>query len=178
MNLPASQLELLEASVKRLSVRLPETPELCILIVRVLQQVARELGEMLEQRLRPFGVSEGEFRVLVTLYSQPECIGHPSELCARTAQRPANMSRICDALVTRGLITRISSCDDRRRMVLRITPRGEELVGQLLPTLFSSLGRLFEGLPELERRRLLDLLKHVGKQLETTATATAQHGPQ
>jgi DNA-binding MarR family transcriptional regulator len=41
------------------------------------------------------------------------------------------MSRICDALVTRDLITRDLSAQDRRKMVLRMTPKGDQLVRDL-----------------------------------------------
>jgi len=80
-----------------------------------------------------FGLAEAEFRVLTTLFSQPDGVAHPGDLCSRADQSPANMSRICDALVGRDLITRVLSDQDRRRMVLRITEQGEELVRELLP---------------------------------------------
>jgi MarR family transcriptional repressor of emrRAB len=172
MNFVPTQFEMLETSVKRLSARVPDTPELCILIVRVLQQLARGLSEMVEQQLRPFGLAEAEFRVLMTLFSQPEGVGHPTDLCARTSQRPANMSRICDALVARDLITRISSDHDRRRMVLRITARGEELVRRMLPVLFPALRELFEGLSQQEHSLLLQLLQGVAGKLDSV---TARH---
>src|SRR5260370_1965188 len=44
----------------------------------------------------------------------------------------ANMSRICDSLVTRELITRVRSARDRRRIVLRITEQGADLVWRVL----------------------------------------------
>ncbi len=74
---------------------------------------------MLDHEIRPFGLAEAEFRVLTTLFSQPQGVAHPSDLCMRASQSPANMSRICDALVNRDLITRVLSLHDRRRMDVR-----------------------------------------------------------
>ena len=60
------------------------------------------------------------------------------------------MSRISDALVSRDLITRVSSVQDRRRMVLRITEQGEALVRQLLPLLHAPLKEIFSDFSEAE----------------------------
>jgi DNA-binding MarR family transcriptional regulator len=80
------------------------------------------------QMIRPFGLAEAGFRVLTTLFSQPDGAAHPSDLWARAEQSPANMSRISDALVSRELITRVFSVRDRRRMVLRITINAADTV--------------------------------------------------
>ena len=82
-------------------------------------------------------------------------VAHPSDLCARAAQSPANMSRISDALVSRNLITRVLSVQDRRRMVLRITEEGEDLVRRLLPTMFVSLRGMLAEFSESEQDQLI-----------------------
>jgi MarR family transcriptional repressor of emrRAB len=71
------------------------------------------------------------------------------------------MSRISDALVSRDLITRVLSVQDRRRIVLRITEQGEALVRQLLPKLFVSLRGMFAEFSESEQRLLISLLKRL-----------------
>src|ERR1700730_5661332 len=100
-------LELLEANLKALSVRMPEVPITSILLCRILLHLGREMGALFEQKIRPHGLTEAEFRVLTTLYSHPNGVAHPGDLCARASQSPANMSRISDALVDRHLITRV-----------------------------------------------------------------------
>ena len=76
------------------------------------------------------------------------------------------MSRICDALVGRDLITRVLSAQDRRRMVLRITEQGEELVRQLLPKMFASLRGMLADFPEAEQRQLIAQLRRLHMNLE------------
>lgn len=124
------------------------------------------MAVMFEQQIRPFGLAEAEFRVLTTLFSQPNGVAHPSDLCVRASQSPANMSRISDALVSRGLITRVSSLHDRRRMVLRITEEGEAFVRQLLPKLFVPLRELLKDFPETDQLQMTSLLKRLGVELE------------
>src|SRR3979490_2206034 len=139
MNNNSSQFELMEENLQNLKQRMPDLPVSGILLCRLLLHIGREMATSFEQQIRPFGLAEAEFRVLTTLFSQPDGVAHPSDLCARASQSPANMSRISDALVSRDLITRVLSVHDRRRMVLRITEQGEELVRQLLPKLCAPL---------------------------------------
>jgi len=51
---------------------MPDLPLDALLLSRLLLHVGREFASMLEQQIRPFGLAEAEFWVLVTLFSQPE----------------------------------------------------------------------------------------------------------
>jgi MarR family transcriptional repressor of emrRAB len=166
MNNPDSQFDMLEANLRALSARMPDLPFNEILLCRLILHMGREMAATFEQKIRPFGLAEAEFRVLTTLFSQPDGVAHPGDLCSRAAQSPANMSRICDALVSRDLITRVLSSQDRRRMVLRITEQGEDLVRQLLPTMFSSLRGMLAEFSEAEQQMLISQLKRLHANLE------------
>jgi MarR family transcriptional repressor of emrRAB len=166
MNDRDSQFDMLEANLRALSARVPDLPFTEILLCRLLLQMGREMATSFEQRIRPFGLAEAEFRVLTTLFSQPEGVAHPSDLCARAAQSPANMSRISDALVRRDLITRVPSLHDRRRMVLRITEQGEDLVRRLLPKLFAPLRVMLAEFSESEQRLLISQIRRLHANME------------
>jgi MarR family transcriptional repressor of emrRAB len=175
MNNFVSQFELIEANLQNLKARMPDLPASGILLCRLLLHVGREMAVMFEQQIRPFGLAEAEFRVLTTLFSQPNGVAHPSDLCARASQSPANMSRISDALLSRGFITRVSSVHDRRRMVLRITEAGEVLVRLLLPKLFVPLHEMLKDFPQAEQRQMTDQLKRLGVELDNVmAPVTAE----
>src|SRR5258708_13906211 len=173
MNNIALQYQKLEANLERLRARMPDLPASSIWLGRLLHDMGRGIAGMLEIEIRPFGLSEPEFRVLTTLFSQPEGCAHPSDLCAKTSQSPANMSRISDALVGRDLITRLSSLHDRRKMVLRITEQGEDLVRRLLPTMYPPLLDIFKDFSEDQKLRLIEQLKRLGANLDQ---ALSQHG--
>src|SRR6202051_2736049 len=161
MNSTDTQFDKLEANLGALAARMPDLPLTEILLCRLMLHMGREMATRFEQQIRPFGLAEAEFRVLTTLFSQPDGVAHPSDLCARAAQSPANMSRISDALVSRDLITRVPSGQDRRRMVLRITEQGEDLVRRLLPKLFVPLRGLWAEFSESEQRLLISQLKRL-----------------
>ena len=173
MNNTAAQFELMEANLEGLQQRMPDLPVSGILLCRLLLHIGREMTARFEQQIKPFGLAEAEFRVLTTLYSQPGGTAHPSDLCARASQSPANMSRISDALVSRGLITRVSSVHDRRRMVLRITEEGEEFVRELLPKLHAPLRRMLMDFPEAEQRQFAAQLKKLGAALDRLSAPQA-----
>src|SRR5450432_4551201 len=166
MNIPDSQFDKLEANLAALAKRMPDLPLTEILLCRLMLHMGREMAALFEQQIRPFGLAEAEFRVLTTLFSQPDGVAHPSDLCSRAAQSPANMSRICDALVSRDLITRVLSAQDRRRMVLRITEQGEDLVRQLLPKMFGSLRGMLAEFSAAEQKDLISQLKRLMSKLD------------
>jgi len=171
MNDPSSHFRQLEANLERLRTQMPDLPVTSVLLSRLLIYLGRGMASKLEQQIRPFGLAEADFRVLTALMSQPDGAAHPGELCSSTAQSAANMSRISDALVSRDLITRVLSQHDRRKMVLRITESGEELVRRLLPPLFVPLFEMFADFPEEEQRQLIAQLKLLTSKLHE---ATAQ----
>ena len=177
MNSIVSQIELMEDNLRNLATRVPGVPISGLLMCRLMLHVSREMAALFEQQIRPFGLIEAEFRVLCTLYSQPAAWAHPGDLCLRSSQSPANMSRISDALVKRGLITRVLSEEDRRKMILKITARGESLVRDLLPKLWSPLHNILKDIPEDEQRQMIELLKHLGVELEAAGEMAAE-GPQ
>lgn len=161
MQIVQQRIQLIEASLERLGARLPDLPISEVLILRLVLLLAHEFNLLLEHHIRPFGLGEGEFRVLTALFSQPDGVAHPSDLCSRASQSPANMSRISDALVRRDLITRGACAEDRRRMVLRITETGEELVRNLLPSIFGPLRDIYRGHSDGDQRQLIALLKRL-----------------
>jgi MarR family transcriptional regulator, negative regulator of the multidrug operon emrRAB len=166
MNNLSSRIELMEGNLQNLSKHLADVPTTSLLLCRLILHVGRKMSATFAQQLKPFGLVEAEFRVLTTLFSQPDGAAHPTDLCVRASQRAANMSRISDALVKRGLITRGSSVQDRRKMVLTITARGEAFVRDLLPKLWAPLREMLKDIPEAQQSELVAVLKRLGLQLE------------
>jgi MarR family transcriptional repressor of emrRAB len=178
MTIDVPAFDEIEANLARLQTRIPHLAISGLLLGRLFLHLGRGLSTLLDLELRPFGIAEVEFRVLMTLFSEPAGTAYPSELCARTSQSPATMSRISDALVGRDLITRVASVHDRRKTDLRITAQGEELVRRVLPALHAALRRLFQDLAEPGRQTLIDQLKRVGSHLDEALTGhDAAPGP-
>ncbi|HEY5019976.1 MAG TPA: MarR family transcriptional regulator [Steroidobacteraceae bacterium] len=159
----------IEATVERIAARLSEVPVTETVVLRLMVMLGREISALLEQVLRPHDLNETDYRSLVMLFSQPDGVAHPSELCTSVAQSPANMTRVADSLNERGLITRVGSEQDRRRTILRITPAGEALVLALLPQTAAHTRAIFDPIPAAERQRLLEQLRALIARLDQRA---------
>jgi MarR family transcriptional regulator, negative regulator of the multidrug operon emrRAB len=163
----------IEAAVARTAARFSEVPIIETSILRLLTLMGREISALLEESLRPHGLNETDFRILMCLFSQPDGVAHPSDLCAYVAQSPANMTRVADGLCERGLITRVASEEDRRRTIIRITADGEALARSLLPDTTARTRAIFTGMPPAARRALLGQLRAIITQIDRQT----QHWP-
>lgn len=157
-------LKMLDEGIARVREIIPEVPQDAALC-RTLLVLSECMQERLEHKLKPHKLNDSEFRTLMMLFSKPDGSSSPSELCAFTSQGATNMTRIADALVKRGLITRGSSAEDRRRVVVRITAAGRRFVQKMLPTMIPNLQRIFAGFNEADRRNLNRLLRKLADNL-------------
>jgi hypothetical protein len=61
------QIEMVEASLQRLSGRLEDVPVNEVLLTRIILFLAHDLSQLMDHHIRPYGLGEGEFRVLTAL---------------------------------------------------------------------------------------------------------------
>ena len=151
----------IEAGVAHVRERLPDLPVQDVLLLRLLKLAAEGLSGRFMEILKPHGLGESDFRVLMQLYSNPDGRGFPGELCSFVVQTPTNMTRIADVLVAQKLVTRRPSENDRRRIELHITAAGRRFVDRLLPRLFPALRESFSALSDREKRQLQELLQRL-----------------
>ncbi|WP_233843087.1 MarR family transcriptional regulator [Dyella sp. 2HG41-7] len=149
------------AGVRKIIPDMPADAGLC----RVLLLISETMQSEFEHKLRPHKLNDSEFRTLITLFSRPDGTSTPGELCVFTSLGVTNMTRIADALVKRGLITRGASAEDRRRVVMQITSAGRRFVQKMLPTMFPRLKIIFDGFTDADRRNLNRLLRKLANNL-------------
>ena len=77
------------------------------------------------------------------------------------------MTGIVDRLLEKELITRTGDPDDRRVVVLRTTPRGEELVAELRQKRKERMAELFNRLTDEEAAIVAQALKIMVKTIES-----------
>ena len=162
------QIAHVEEALLRAARRLPEMAVEESLILRVLTLLGRDLTARMDQWLRTDGLTEIEFRALATVFAHGTDQVCPSDLGTQLAQSPANMTRITDVLVQRGLVTRHNNEQDRRRVMLAITAEGEQLMRDILPLMGAFVRSLFLPFSPGERKRLLFDLKRLSGALDAT----------
>jgi MarR family transcriptional repressor of emrRAB len=158
--MPLSQVLHVEDAIQRINRRVPEMRAMESLLCRVITILGRDLTARLDEALQVAGLAELEFRTLLTIFSR-DGTASPGDLSASLAQSPANLTRISDVLVARGLITRMACDQDRRRTLLAITPAGESLLRDLLPQMAAHTTALFRGFSAEDKSRLLADLKQL-----------------
>lgn len=127
-------------------------------------RTADVLKHAVERAMSPFGISNEQFNVLRILRGAGES-GLPTlEIASRMISRSPNITRLLDKLIAKKLARRIRSRQDRRVVVISITPQGGELLGNLNRV----VDEAFENFPHLtnaEMRTLLDLLDRIREHL-------------
>ena len=98
----------------------------------------------------------------------------PTELCEYAQQGATNMTRIANVLVKAGLVTRATSAEDRRRIVLTITTAGKRLVRKILPPLFPNVHGAFASLSATDKRTLDRLLRQVAVNIDSLTQQDAR----
>jgi DNA-binding MarR family transcriptional regulator len=156
--MPLSQLARVEENIRGLARRVPALPANEALLIRAIVILGRDITALLERALKPAGLADGEFRLLMALFSQGGQAA-AGEVCGALAQSPANLTRISDTLVERGYISRHPDTLDRRRMLLTLQPAGEELLQSLLPRIGSEIGAAFAAFSAADKQQLLGHLK-------------------
>jgi MarR family 2-MHQ and catechol resistance regulon transcriptional repressor len=76
---------------------------------------------------------------------------------------PGSISAAVDRLVTRGLVSRVESTEDRRVRIVALTPQGKELIASAIRKHSGQMKRVFSELSPEELRGLEVTLKKVGK---------------
>ena len=79
----------------------------------------------------------------------------------------ATMTRATDKLVARGWVERHRCTSDRRQVQLHITPLGEDMARQLLPTLSQALNGPLAGFSAEEWQQLMHLLRRMRNNAST-----------
>lgn len=122
--------------------------------------------ELTHAALKPHGMAESDFHALMMLFSSPNGSATPSDLACVATQSSPNMTRIANSLVKKGLITRAHAVDDRRRIVMSITPAGRRFVKKLLPPLFPRLSATFATFSAREKTTLQRMLRTLAQSID------------
>lgn len=117
----------------------------------------RELNQSFFQATRKdaeaFGVTRTQLMAMKILKNNPTI--SLGELSERMHSSPSTASGIVDRLVQAGLIVRDRTKQDRRSIVLKLTPEGERLLDLTSERIKGRLAPLMQQLPEEDVQHLL-----------------------
>jgi DNA-binding MarR family transcriptional regulator len=98
-----------------------------------------------------------QFRTLVALASTgPQNVG---ALADDVGVHPSTATRMCDRLERKGLIQRELSAESRREVIVRLSPRGRQLLAKVMTTRRREIRKIVAKVPEHLRPAMVDALQ-------------------
>lgn len=117
------------------------------------------------------GLSVPQFRLLITLREWPGLsLAQAAE--QMNLSRPA-ASRLADGLVGRGLITRVTTADDRRRVALDLSPAGREHLRGVDDLVVATMAELLDSLESDEQQLVAEAMAVLARVLRARVDVNA-----
>ena len=126
-------------------------------LVRLTYHLQKSLRDKTNAALKPHELTDASYMVLAVLYGSVEETASASELGEASFEKPANLTRVCDDLQARGLITRGERPGDRRAVMLTLTDQGRRLIEQALPAVYADIERACASFSDSEMRQFTAL---------------------
>ena len=139
--------------------RHPAFPREPAVLVRLIKHLHKRIHDDANTALKPFGLNHPQYNLLMMLYGTEGAGLSASELALSSGEKAANITRLTNELCEKGLIGRAASEDDRRKLVLTLTPTGLALIDRFLPSICALLAEQTEGLAARDQIELERLLK-------------------
>ena len=128
--------------------------------VKLMRASNRTTGKI-HRHLREDNLTQSQFAVLEALYH----LGPMSQgqLGGKILRSNANLTTVVDSLERKKLVLRQRTAVDRRRVEVRLTKVGEELIARIFPRHAEIVEQEFAVLSRAEQQQLAALLKKLGK---------------
>lgn len=125
-----------------------------------LMRAGNRLTTDVHRHLLDDNLTHSQFAVLEALY-------HLGSLCQgdlgkKILKSNANLTCVVDSLEKKELVVRDRGADDRRRVTVRLTPAGEQLIARVFPRHVEIIEAEFSVLSADEQQQLGLLLKKLG----------------
>jgi DNA-binding MarR family transcriptional regulator len=137
----------------------PKTFEPGRCVGRLLTQVKMAMSDALDEQLAPLDITAAQFVILVTLAAADD--GSSSHLCKSVSYDQGAMTRMIDRLERKGLVKRVRSPDDRRKVNLELTAQGRAAYPKLIASAAAVNNRFLRGFTKIEARKLEALLERL-----------------
>jgi len=125
----------------------------------LLVQTGRHAENAAEAALAEHGLRYDLWAVIGLLRARGTCA--MAEIADEVVLPPPSVTRVVDKLIADGLVHRLSDPADRRRVLARLTRRGEQLHDLVLPAVRSATDSLMSSVEQSQRDRLVQALRAV-----------------
>lgn len=131
------------------------------------QTIYRRLGFLQRDQICCADVTVAQCYAMQVLQRERELL--PGELAERLGIDPSSATRAIDVLVRNGYVERNRpETGDRRRVIVRLTDRGEALTDRLTNTADAFFERILAAFPKKDRNQVIDTLERLAEAMNVT----------
>jgi DNA-binding MarR family transcriptional regulator len=131
--------------------------------------IRRAVKAMVTRRVEPLGLASLQFWVLVGAMEAPDA---SADLARRLRCDEPSVSRVVGTLVRRGWLRSRRHQDDRRRVLLSLTPTGRALARRLVPIAAEVRAEVEAPLAAVEREQVREALARIAGHLQQRCQET------
>lgn len=147
--------------------QLPQVNTSALSVVGRVLRLARILEKHRETFLAQYNLNVWSFDVLATLRRQgPPYQLKPTELYGLLMLSSGAMTNRIDRMEKDGIVVRIRDSDDRRSVLVQLTPKGLELAERVVPALLEGERELLAQFTAKEEQTLITALRQLLTSLE------------
>lgn len=129
-------------------------------IIEYLSELKNKCISSDDEAIERFSITQSEYQFFLAM---DKCVVlSSSELAAHTGLSPSRTSRVVDLMVTHGFLSRETSLEDRRAIVLKLTENGADLADKIRHFRMDCESKFQKVLSESE---ILDIKKSLDKVL-------------
>lgn len=128
-------------------------------VLAALRRIIRAIDLHSRALVHRYGLTGPQLVVLKELAEGPPRT--VSELAQAVNLSQATLTGILDRLDRKGLIGRVRSTEDRRKVIVSLTPAAKEVIAQAPPLLQEHFTQAFGGLAEWEQNQILSSLQRI-----------------
>ncbi len=125
-----------------------------------LMRAGDSLGRRLKTCRANGDLTFSQFAVLEALYHLGPL--RPNVISVKTLRSPGNITLVIDNLEKAGLVSRAPAPDDRRALLVALTPKGKKVIAGALPGHLTAIVDQMSVLSADEQKQLGDLCKKLG----------------
>jgi DNA-binding MarR family transcriptional regulator len=128
-------------------------------IYHTASRLRRKAGEF----LRPFGLTDVQFNLLMLLQHQSDPGGGLSQaqLGSMMLVNRADITSLIDRMEKANLVARTATPSDRRCNIIHLTDRGRQLLAQIEPLYAKEVKRVIASLSDKEQAKMMQALEKV-----------------
>lgn len=134
-------------------------------LVELLPQLMQEISRYENNHVTTGKITCQQFLVLDQLSRQREWTMH--EFVRSTEMKFSSATGMIDRLVKHGLVRRRRGKEDRRTVLVMVTPKGQEIVEEVYSQKKQGIIQLFKRLNAQERQNYLDILQKLVNSLSS-----------